>query len=45
MSRTKQRIMVSDTDTRRDVIRGQISDLRQLLDAYRNSLIARAPRR
>ena len=35
----EQRIMVSDTDTG-DVIRGQISDLRQLLDAYRSGLIA-----
>ena len=34
-----QRIMVSDTDTGED-IRGQISDLRQLLDAYRSGLIA-----
>ena len=35
----EQRIMVSDTDTG-DVIRGQISDLRQLLDAYRSGLVA-----
>ncbi len=35
----EQRIMVSDTDTG-DEIRAQISDLRQLLDAYRSGLLA-----
>lgn len=41
----EQRIMVSDTDTG-DEIRAQISDLRQLLDAYRSGLLpeARRPR-
>ena len=38
-----QRIMVSDTDTG-DEIRAQISDLRQLLDAYRCGLIPEAGR-
>ena len=33
-----QRIMVSDTDTGVE-IRGQISDLRKLLDAYRNGIL------
>ena len=41
----EQRIMVSDTDTG-DEIRAQISDLRQLLDAYRSGLLpeTRRPR-
>ena len=34
-----RRLMVSDTDTG-EVIRGQINDLRLLLDAYRNGTIA-----
>ena len=39
----EQRIMVSDTDTG-DEIRAQISDLRQLLDAYRSGLLPETPR-